>query len=158
MVNEGVISVTGLINKDLFPCSFLTQFYQMDMAPTRRWLRLPGYQPSTSSVIYSGKSGWVFPSEFQAFVSPFLFRYTHQIPVFPSCSCLTTGSGIQTCGLQELCQGPEGEEGVCSRQRQRAQRKLLAVAPHIIFWQGVSETETHLPFGWGMINDKNLVV
>lgn len=65
MVNEGVISVTGLINKDLFPCSFLTQFYQMDMAPTRRWLRLPGYQPSTSSAIYSGKSGWVFPSEFQ---------------------------------------------------------------------------------------------
>lgn len=42
----------------------------MDTAATRRWLPLPEYQPSTSSVICSGKSGWVIPSEFTTCRTP----------------------------------------------------------------------------------------
>lgn len=59
--------------------------------------------------------------------------------------CLPAGSGIQARRLQELCQGPEGEEDICSRQQQRAQRKLFTGAPYFIFRQGVSEAETRLP-------------
>lgn len=81
------------------------------------------------------------------FRSPFLFHYHVQRYVESPCLsveehhhslCLhpLTGSGVQARRLQELCQGPESEEGVRSRQQQRAQRKhsqLLAVAPHVIF-------------------------
>lgn len=54
---------------------------------------------------------------------------------------LCTGSGVEACRVQELCQGPAGQEGARKRQRdQRQHSQLLAVAPLIIFWQGVSET------------------
>lgn len=81
--------------------------------------------------------------------SPFLFHYRVERYVESPCLSIVaeehhrslclhplTGSGVQARRLQELCQGPESEEGVRSGQQQRAQRKhsqLLAVAPHVIF-------------------------
>lgn len=70
------------------------------------------------------------------------------------CFRVSAGFGVEARRLQELHQGPEGEEGVRPRQQQRAQRQYnqpdLSVSPYVIFREGVSKrrpSSSHM-FPW----------